>query len=123
VGCGSSACCLSYTLIVVLPSCVQAIIELRTGITVPAPLEWPFTNETNEEQDKRTRLSMFHVVARYAAHATQASSAVFESYLSLLCVSTLFAGSFDAYPLTASYASSELLISFRGRSPGSGRTR
>ncbi|KAJ7447207.1 hypothetical protein FB451DRAFT_1343436 [Mycena latifolia] len=35
----------------------QAIIELRTGVTVPAPLEWPFTNETNEEQDKRTRLS------------------------------------------------------------------
>ncbi|KAJ7360966.1 hypothetical protein DFH08DRAFT_1074070 [Mycena albidolilacea] len=35
----------------------QAIIELRTGVTVPSPLEWPFTNETNEEQDKRTRLS------------------------------------------------------------------
>ncbi|KAJ7157322.1 hypothetical protein C8R46DRAFT_1040351 [Mycena filopes] len=35
----------------------QAIIELRTGVTVPTPLEWPFTNETNEEQDKRTRLS------------------------------------------------------------------
>ncbi|CAK5265997.1 unnamed protein product [Mycena citricolor] len=35
----------------------QAIIELRTGVTVPAPLEWPFNNETNEEQDKRTRLS------------------------------------------------------------------
>ncbi|KAF7347231.1 hypothetical protein MVEN_01478000 [Mycena venus] len=35
----------------------QAIIELRTGITAPPPLEWPFTNETNEEQDKRTRLS------------------------------------------------------------------
>ncbi|KAJ6479217.1 hypothetical protein C8R47DRAFT_1019314, partial [Mycena vitilis] len=35
----------------------QAIIELRTGATVPTPLEWPFTNETNEEQDKRTRLS------------------------------------------------------------------
>ncbi|KAJ7729088.1 hypothetical protein DFH07DRAFT_218233 [Mycena maculata] len=35
----------------------QAIIELRTGVTVQAPLEWPFTNETNEEQSKRTRLS------------------------------------------------------------------
>ncbi|KAJ7726366.1 hypothetical protein B0H16DRAFT_1592682 [Mycena metata] len=35
----------------------SAIIELRTGVTVPTPLEWPFTNETNEEQDKRTRLS------------------------------------------------------------------
>ncbi|KAJ7606783.1 hypothetical protein FB45DRAFT_847352 [Roridomyces roridus] len=35
----------------------QAIIELRTGVTVPTPLEWPFTNETNEEQSKRTRLS------------------------------------------------------------------
>ncbi|KAJ7083365.1 hypothetical protein B0H15DRAFT_785012 [Mycena belliarum] len=34
----------------------QAIIELRTGVTVPAPLEWPFTNDTNEEQEKRTRL-------------------------------------------------------------------
>ncbi|KAF7340910.1 hypothetical protein MSAN_02075900 [Mycena sanguinolenta] len=35
----------------------QAIIELRTGVTAATPLEWPFTNETNEEQDKRTRLS------------------------------------------------------------------
>ncbi|KAJ6606797.1 hypothetical protein B0H10DRAFT_1819461 [Mycena sp. CBHHK59/15] len=35
----------------------QAIIELRTGVTVPNPLEWPFTNETNEEQSKKTRLS------------------------------------------------------------------
>ncbi|KAF8204260.1 hypothetical protein K438DRAFT_1670421 [Mycena galopus ATCC 62051] len=35
----------------------QAIIELRTGVTVPTPLEWPFTNETNEEQNTRTRLS------------------------------------------------------------------
>ncbi|KAJ7239752.1 hypothetical protein B0H12DRAFT_1204157 [Mycena haematopus] len=35
----------------------QAIIELRTGVTPSTPLEWPFTNETNEEQDKRTRLS------------------------------------------------------------------
>ncbi|KAJ7508422.1 hypothetical protein B0H11DRAFT_2304369 [Mycena galericulata] len=35
----------------------QAIIELRTGVTVATPLEWPFTNETNEEQSTRTRLS------------------------------------------------------------------
>ncbi|KAK7063610.1 hypothetical protein R3P38DRAFT_2492098 [Favolaschia claudopus] len=35
----------------------QAIIELRTGVTFPTPFEWPFTNETNEEQDRRTRLS------------------------------------------------------------------
>lgn len=36
----------------------QAIIELKTGVTVSAPLQWPFTNETNEGQDKRIRLGM-----------------------------------------------------------------
>ncbi|KAK7049037.1 hypothetical protein R3P38DRAFT_3307634 [Favolaschia claudopus] len=35
----------------------RAIIELRTGVTFPAPFEWPFTNKTNEEQDTRTRVS------------------------------------------------------------------
>lgn len=35
----------------------QAIIELTTGNTVPTPQEWVFTQETNEEQATRTRLS------------------------------------------------------------------
>ncbi|KAF8215745.1 hypothetical protein K438DRAFT_1901600 [Mycena galopus ATCC 62051] len=30
----------------------KAIIELRTNVTVPTPLEWPFTNETNESRTK-----------------------------------------------------------------------
>ncbi|KAJ7083357.1 hypothetical protein B0H15DRAFT_911901 [Mycena belliarum] len=40
----------------------QAIIELRTGVTLPAPLEWPFTNDTNEEQKKRTRLGYISAI-------------------------------------------------------------
>ncbi|KAF7302390.1 hypothetical protein HMN09_00872700 [Mycena chlorophos] len=36
---------------------LRAIIELRTGITLDPPREWPFTNETNTEQSDRTRLS------------------------------------------------------------------
>lgn len=35
----------------------QAIIELHTGERVPTPFQWPFTQETNEERDTRTRLS------------------------------------------------------------------
>ncbi|VDB86266.1 unnamed protein product [Peniophora sp. CBMAI 1063] len=35
----------------------SAIIELRSGQTVPTPEEWPFTQETNEEQSTHTRLS------------------------------------------------------------------
>ncbi|EGN93723.1 hypothetical protein SERLA73DRAFT_97671 [Serpula lacrymans var. lacrymans S7.3] len=35
----------------------QAIIELRTGQSVPTPLEWPYTQETNQQQATDTRLS------------------------------------------------------------------
>ncbi|CAL1693884.1 unnamed protein product [Somion occarium] len=35
----------------------RAIIELRTGDQVPTPLEWPFTQETNDEQFTAIRLS------------------------------------------------------------------
>ncbi|KAK0481451.1 hypothetical protein IW261DRAFT_1075379 [Armillaria novae-zelandiae] len=35
----------------------QAIIELHTGERLPTPFQWPFTQETNEERDTRTRLS------------------------------------------------------------------
>ncbi|KAF9471812.1 P-loop containing nucleoside triphosphate hydrolase protein [Pholiota conissans] len=35
----------------------QAIIELQTGILQLTPLEWPFTNITNEEQKTNIRLS------------------------------------------------------------------
>jgi len=36
---------------------IQAIIELRTGSQMPTPLEWPFSQETNQEQSTDTRLS------------------------------------------------------------------
>jgi ATP-binding cassette subfamily A (ABC1) protein 3 len=36
---------------------VQAIVQLTTGTRMPTPLEWPFTNETNEEQEARIRRS------------------------------------------------------------------
>jgi ATP-binding cassette, subfamily A (ABC1), member 3 len=36
----------------------QAIIAITTGVEPPAPEEWPFTNESNEEQSLKTRLSM-----------------------------------------------------------------
>ena len=35
----------------------QAIIELRTGAPAATPLEWPFSNETNEEEELELRLS------------------------------------------------------------------
>ncbi|KAL0575023.1 hypothetical protein V5O48_006952 [Marasmius crinis-equi] len=35
----------------------NAIIEAQTGVRFPTPLDWPFTQETNEEQDTRIRLS------------------------------------------------------------------
>ncbi|KAI0066620.1 P-loop containing nucleoside triphosphate hydrolase protein [Artomyces pyxidatus] len=35
----------------------KAIIELRTGQTMPTPIEWPFTQETNQEQNTDIRLS------------------------------------------------------------------
>ncbi|GLB43544.1 putative ABC-2 family transporter protein [Lyophyllum shimeji] len=35
----------------------QAIIDLKTGVKLPTPLEWPYTTETNEEQSERIRLS------------------------------------------------------------------
>ncbi|KAH7911599.1 hypothetical protein BJ138DRAFT_1062831 [Hygrophoropsis aurantiaca] len=34
-----------------------ALIELRSGQQVPTPMEWPFTQETNQEQATATRLS------------------------------------------------------------------
>ncbi|KAF5377145.1 hypothetical protein D9757_008793 [Collybiopsis confluens] len=30
----------------------QAIVELQTGVQLPTPLEWPFTQETNEDQSR-----------------------------------------------------------------------
>jgi ATP-binding cassette subfamily A (ABC1) protein 3 len=42
-----------------LTSTLKAIIELQTGIPQQTPLEWPFNQETNEEQKKRIRLSTF----------------------------------------------------------------
>lgn len=41
---------------VTLP-CTQAIIELQTGVQLPAPSSWPFTRESNEEQETQVRLS------------------------------------------------------------------
>ncbi|KAF9535634.1 hypothetical protein CPB83DRAFT_878765 [Crepidotus variabilis] len=35
----------------------KAIIELKTGVQQQTPLEWPYTEETNEEQLTRLRLS------------------------------------------------------------------
>lgn len=35
----------------------RAIVELRTGQRLPTPLEWPFTQETNDEQFTQIRLS------------------------------------------------------------------
>ncbi|KAL1669459.1 P-loop containing nucleoside triphosphate hydrolase protein [Schizophyllum commune] len=35
----------------------QAVIALTTDVDAPTPLEWPFSQETNEEQDTRLRLS------------------------------------------------------------------
>lgn len=35
----------------------QAIIELQTGIPQETPLEWPYTNITNAEQETNIRLS------------------------------------------------------------------
>lgn len=39
------------------PLSFQAIIETQTGIQQQTPLEWPFNEETNQEQSTRTRLS------------------------------------------------------------------
>ncbi|KAF8204239.1 hypothetical protein K438DRAFT_1757492 [Mycena galopus ATCC 62051] len=63
----------------------RAIIELRTGVTVPTPLEWPFTNETNEEQDKRTRLSFIRgirelLVIAFRRRAREPSNATYEGH-------------------------------------------
>ncbi|KAG1879528.1 hypothetical protein C8R48DRAFT_589537 [Suillus tomentosus] len=35
----------------------QAIIELRSGQEVPTPMEWPYSQETNQQQATNTRLS------------------------------------------------------------------
>jgi hypothetical protein len=35
----------------------RAIISVTTGVEMPTPAEWPFTNESNEEQALKTRLS------------------------------------------------------------------
>lgn len=35
----------------------EAIVELQTGVKLPTPLEWPFTQETNEQQSTDIRLS------------------------------------------------------------------
>jgi hypothetical protein len=37
----------------------RAIISITTNVEVPTPEEWPFTNESNEEQALNTRLSAF----------------------------------------------------------------
>ncbi|TDL17229.1 P-loop containing nucleoside triphosphate hydrolase protein [Rickenella mellea] len=35
----------------------SAIIELRSGVRVPAPLEWPYTRENNKHQAENTRIN------------------------------------------------------------------
>lgn len=40
----------------------RAIIELQTGVQMPTPQEWPFTQETNEEQQTEVRLSYVRAV-------------------------------------------------------------
>ncbi len=46
----------------------QAIIELRIGEEVQTPIQWPFTQVTNAEQDRDIRLSEF-----FAAFYSRAS--------------------------------------------------
>ncbi len=38
----------------------QAIIELDTGVAVAAPLEWPYTQSTNDDEINGIRLGMYH---------------------------------------------------------------
>ena len=57
----------------------QTIIELRTGAPAVTPLEWPFSNETNEEEGLDLRLSYIRglrdllVLALYAHFFSMAS--------------------------------------------------
>ena len=49
---------LSSQATLVLTLCVpKAIIELQTGVQQQTPLQWPFNQETNEEQTTLIRLS------------------------------------------------------------------
>lgn len=61
---------------------------MQTGVQVPTPLEWPFSQETNEEQATDMRLST-HCLSSMCllAHLTllQVISGVFEISSSLHC--------------------------------------
>ena len=41
----------------------QAIIELDTGVTPTTPLEWPYTQSTNDDENQGIRLCMFNLLA------------------------------------------------------------
>ena len=66
---------------------LQAIIELRSGQGVPTPVEWPYTQETNQEQATNTRLSTsFASMIRYHADVhSQVSLEESDPFLSLHC--------------------------------------
>ena len=61
---------------------------MQTGVQVPTPLEWPFSQETNEEQATHMRLSMPCLSGLcLLAHLTllQVLSGVSEIFSSLHC--------------------------------------
>jgi hypothetical protein len=79
------ACSLSITNVKRSP---QAIIELRSGQGVPTPMEWPYNQETNQEQATSMRLSTsfkFVVLSRIEAFPSQVTLEESAIFLSLRC--------------------------------------
>jgi hypothetical protein len=53
----------SFNLVNVRPTLIfwQAIIEMKTGVQFPPPLELPFSQDTNQEQQAGFLLSMLSI--------------------------------------------------------------
>ena len=65
----------------------QAFIALRAGQSIPTPLEWPYTQETNQQQSTDTRLSgcFYHCPLYLPFISFQVTSGVLGLYSSSLC--------------------------------------
>lgn len=61
IRCVADSCRLHVCLVADVSS-PQAIIELQTGVALPTPLEWAFTQETNEQQRTDVRLDYVNAI-------------------------------------------------------------
>ena len=99
----------------------KAIIELQTGVIQETPLEWPFNQETNEEQKTDIRLSELFskvfILNIYTVLHPQVTLGVSENSSDWLCALFILEHSKKLTLILGLFLSSGSRINFQVQSP------